>query len=93
MNTALQKLGIDGTDLPAGAAVPTESRIYVALDGVCTFENMKVYKYIPPQMVRYCEDFLDKYGEFLEDVMVSSVKDRVDIEYNICNRRLKTCRR
>ncbi|KAK3286491.1 hypothetical protein CYMTET_5957 [Cymbomonas tetramitiformis] len=46
----------------------TETNIYEAVEGICDSKNFRVYKMIPPTMVKGCQAFIDKY-EGLEDDM------------------------
>lgn len=46
-------------------------------------DNFRTYKFIPPQMVRACQAFLDRYGEDLE---VAVWRDPTGVEESWCRK-------
>lgn len=62
---------------------PFPPDVYDALDGICHMDNFRTYKFIPPQMVRACQAFLDRYGEDLE---VAVWRDPTGVEESWCRK-------
>eukprot|EP00976_Prorocentrum_cordatum_P050582 1021312-Prorocentrum_minimum.AAC.10 len=45
----------------------SEDAVYSAMDKICDSKNFRVYKMIPPTMVKGCEAFLDRHGDGVPD--------------------------
>lgn len=52
----------------------SESDVYDAVEGICSMDSFRTYKFIPPQMVKGCNAFKDEFGDNVEALILRGVK-------------------
>ena len=56
----------------------------------CDYEELRVYKFAPPKMIKGCETFIEKWEEELETAILNRVGNDL-VENEFCYKTTRAC--